>query len=68
MRNKVNWFKVVSDLERAGMNIQQQATEAGVKSKTTIFNWKVSISEPAHSSGTNLLEVYKTVIGTTEGI
>lgn len=68
MSNKRDWFKIVTDLERAGMGLEQQAVEAGVKSKSTIFNWKTEISEPAFSSGMNLIDVYSTVIGTTEGI
>jgi hypothetical protein len=67
MSNKRDWFKIVTDLERAGMNLDQQAIEAGVKSKSTVHYWKMG-TEPSYSSGTSLIEVYKTVIGTTEGI
>jgi len=64
---KVDWFKVVTELEYAGMTLQQQAKEVEVKSKTTVFYWKTG-SEPAFSKGMKLIDVYKSVIGTTEGI
>lgn len=68
MSNKRDWFKIVSDLERAGMSLEQQAVEAGVNSKSTVHYWKIGNSEPSYFSGANLIDVYSTVIGTTEGI
>lgn len=68
MSNDIDWFKVVTDLERAGMSLGQQAIDAGARSKSTVHYWKIGNSEPSFSKGMNLIDVYKTVIGTTEGI
>lgn len=63
----INWRKVITDLEGRGMSLSQQAIEVGAKSKSTVYYWKEK-SEPSFSKGLRLLEVYKTVIGTTDGI
>ena len=61
----MNWNKVVTDLQKAGMPIPQQAKEVGVTRKT-IDNWSTGVSEPLFSTGTILLDVYRTVCGSTE--
>lgn len=60
----VDWPKVVTDLQRAGLTWQQQAREIGV-CRRTIGNWQHGSCEPSFSCGYQLLEIYKTVFGTS---
>jgi len=64
MTPAVDWFRVITQLQRAGMDHGQQARELGV-SRRTIGNWQQAICEPSHSKGEALLEIYRSVIRST---
>lgn len=63
-KSPVDWFKVISDLQRAGLSHGQQARELGV-SRRTIMNWQQGLTEPSYSFGTKLLNIFNSVIKTT---
>ena len=58
---KVDWFRVISDLERLGITIQSQAVESEV-SPGTIYYWRNGGS-PKHYNGELLLQLYMRVVG-----
>lgn len=62
--DRVDWFRVIADLQRAGMPHAQIAKEVDV-SRMTISNWQVGITEPKYSKGAKLLMVYRSVVGST---
>lgn len=62
--DRVDWFRVIADLQRAGMPHAQIAKEVDV-SRPTIINWQSGITEPKFSKGTKLLGVYRSVVGST---
>lgn len=67
MKLKINWFKIVSDLERNKMTQSHQAMEVDV-SQVSIYYWKTEKAEPSFSNGLAIIDLYKSVIGTTEGL
>ena len=59
------WFTVVLELKRAGLSHAQQAKEINVD-RTTIENWaNGKVVDPPYSKGNQLLEVYRSVVGST---
>ena len=62
--DRVDWFRVIADLQRAGMPHAQIAKEVDV-SRMTISNWQVGITEPKYPKGAPLLMVYRSVVGST---
>lgn len=64
MSDLVDWFRVVSDLQRAGMSHWQQARECGA-SRRSVGNWQTGVCEPSFSKGYRLLDTYKSVFGST---
>ena len=61
---QVDWFQVITDLKRRGMNQEQVAREVRVTRKT-VWNWANQVSEPPYSKGATLLSVYRAVMGST---
>jgi len=61
----IDWFKVMTELKQHGMSCEQIAKEAEV-SRKTIENWASGHTEPSYSKAVILLEVYRTVIGSTQ--
>lgn len=53
---KVDWFRVLTDLTRAGCSLQQIADELDI-SKSTLLGWKQGAS-PRHHSGEALIELW----------
>jgi len=66
MDSIIDWGRIISDLQRAGLNHHQQAKEAGV-SRRAIGSWQAGVHEPAFSAGYRLLDVYRAVFGSTAG-
>ena len=60
----VDWFRVISDLQRSGLTYKQQAKEVGINSAGTIYYWKCG-NQPPHDKGEKLLDVYRSVMGST---
>ncbi|EBA9761405.1 helix-turn-helix domain-containing protein [Salmonella enterica] len=54
---KIDWFSVISDLERTGMTQREIADYIGV-SKSTVNSWK-QYNEPRYGSGAALLDLWK---------
>lgn len=61
---RVDWFRVITNLSRAGMSSKQIGKEVG-KNGRTVNYWKNGICEPRYSEGAQLLAVYRSVIGST---
>jgi len=61
---RIDWFRIITDLQQAGMTHGQQAKEVGV-TRRTITNWRNCICEPPYSRGAALLEVHRSVIRST---
>lgn len=57
---KVDWFKVLNGLSRAGYTVQKIADEIDV-AKSTLLGWKQG-SEPRHSTGEALIELWSSVL------
>lgn len=60
----VDWFRVIVQLQRAGLSQRQIAKEIEV-SPRTIRNYQQAICEPSYSKGAALLEIHKSVIRST---
>lgn len=60
----VDWFSVITKLQREGLGHGQLAKEVGV-SRRTIGNWAQQISEPTYSRGAALLEIFNSVVKST---
>lgn len=60
----VDWFRVITDLQRASMPHAQIAKEVGV-CRMTISNWQQQITEPSYSRGVALLDLHRSVIKST---
>ena len=60
----MDWFRVIADLSRAGMIHEQQAKEAGV-TRRTVANWSQGRTVPNYYQAERLLNVYRSVIGST---
>lgn len=54
---KIDWFSVISDLERTGMTQREIADYIGV-SKSTVNSWK-QYNEPRYGSGAALLDLWR---------
>ena len=50
----LNWFRLISDLERAGLKDAQIAKEVGLKSPSSISKYKTAEAEPGHLIGEKL--------------
>lgn len=60
----IDWFRVITDLQRASMPHAQIAKELGV-SRPTIINWQQQISEPRYRHGAALLDLHRSVVKST---
>lgn len=60
----VDWFRVIADLQRAGLDHGQLGRELDV-SRRTIGHWQCGIHEPRYSKGVALLEIYRSVVKST---
>lgn len=56
----VDWRRIINDLKRVGMTLEQQAREVGV-CRRTIIHWREEEHEPTYSRGAKLLSIYHTV-------
>ncbi|OCG39037.1 hypothetical protein A9G29_09670 [Gilliamella sp. Fer2-1] len=61
---KIDWFVVISDLQRNKMPMSRLAKDLNV-SERTISNWK-SVSEPRFSTGIRIVELWKKTMNRTE--
>lgn len=61
---RIDWFRVITDLQRSGLSQRQLALEIQVDHKT-ICNYANGISEPSYSRGCAILDVYRSVIKST---
>lgn len=61
---KIDWFVVISDLQRNKMPMSKLAKDLNV-SERTISNWK-SVSEPKFSTGIRIVELWKKTMNRTE--
>ena len=55
---KVDWFRLIVDLEREGFTLRYQS-EAVHVSPATIHYWKCGSGEPRYSHGCRLIELYQ---------
>lgn len=58
---RVDWFKVISDLQRHGFTHEQIGKDVGV-SRRMVGYWRDGYSEPLYSHGAALVCLYRTVI------
>ena len=54
---KIDWFKIISDLQRNKISMSRLSKELKV-SERTIANWK-GVTEPKFSAGLTLVELWK---------
>ena len=60
---RVDWFRVITDLERAGVSLRAQSSAADV-SLGTVAYWKNG-GQPKHYNGQLLLHLYSRTFGST---
>lgn len=53
---RVDWFRVLADLDQNGVNNAAAARELGVL-RTTLWNWKNG-AEPKHYDGCRLIDLW----------
>jgi hypothetical protein len=58
---RVDWFHLITGLERAGISILEMAAHCGVTGQT-IYNWKNG-GEPRHFQGEALRTLYEHTVG-----
>ncbi|WP_085248082.1 hypothetical protein [Gilliamella mensalis] len=61
---KIDWFIVISDLQRNKISMSRLATDLKV-SERTIANWK-SVNEPKYSAGIKIIELWRKTMNRTE--
>jgi hypothetical protein len=61
MADKTDWFKVITALERSGMS-QEKIGKAVGRDHTMICRYKEG-TEPKHSVGERILEMYRSLTG-----
>lgn len=59
---RIDWFRVIVELEDVGISMRSQAVTAEV-SLASIYNYKSGGSEPRWTSGQLLLDLYMEKIG-----
>lgn len=59
----IDWFNIITKLERAGLTLEDIGTHVG-KNASTICRYKVGI-EPRHSVGEMLIHLYQSRCGST---
>lgn len=62
---RVDWFFIITDLQRVGVYPEMVAGRLGV-SRGTIQNFRNSDTEPRHCDGEALLDLWRTVTGKQE--
>lgn len=55
--NRIDWFRVLMDLKRAGLSLETIATRIGV-SKSGVIGWKNLYAEPKHTDGERLIALW----------
>lgn len=61
-RIRVDWFRVVAELQRAGYNIENIAAAIGV-AKSTLMGWRnFPYHEPRHADGERLIVLWCRVV------
>lgn len=58
----VDWFFVITDLQRVGVYPEHAAKQIGV-SRNTIQGWKNIQAEPKHYDGEALLKIWRAATG-----
>lgn len=53
----IDWFRIISELDRAGVNNSEVARRMG-RSVSTIHRWKMKEAEPNYPDGCRLLEIH----------
>lgn len=59
---RVDWFRVIADLARAGYTARRIATELGV-SRIRVVGWKNAGHEPRYTDGSRLLALWAQATG-----
>lgn len=52
--SRIDWFRVLMDLKRAGLSLEAIAAKVGV-SKSAVIGWKNLFAEPKHGDGERLI-------------
>lgn len=62
-RIRVDWFRVVAELQGKGYNIENIAAAIGV-AKSTLMGWRnFPYHEPRHADGERLVQLWCQVVG-----
>jgi hypothetical protein len=61
---KVDWFRVICDLQKVGFTHEQIGRDVGV-SRRMVGYWRDGYSEPLYSNGSALLALHSSVIKST---
>ncbi len=61
-----DWFKILSDLDHAGVNNSEVARRMG-RSASTVYRWKMNEAEPSYSDGVRLMEIHAYVTSSANG-
>jgi hypothetical protein len=64
---RTDWFRILADLERAGVS-NRQAAFSIQRDPATLYRWKMGDSEPGHSDGQKLLHLHANVCRTNSGV
>lgn len=62
LRPSIDWWQVIVDLERCGYTLAAMAAAVGVAS-STLKGWKNLGTEPRHSAGEGLVDLWSRVRG-----
>lgn len=63
-RQRVDWFRVLADLQHLGLS-DSEISERLTIPRRTIGGWKVENAEPRHSEGEALLALWREMTGKT---
>lgn len=56
----VNWFRIITELDQAGVNNSEVGRRLG-RAASTVFRWKMG-REPGYEDGKRLLEIHAYVM------
>jgi len=56
----IDWFRILTELDRAGINNSEVARRLG-HHPSTIHRWKMNENEPPYSDGIRLIEIHSYV-------
>lgn len=62
MKARVDWFRVLAELQQRGYSVTSVSVAIGVP-KSTVMGWKTLAAEPRHADGEELVKLWMRVHG-----